>query len=218
MIPIYNEESTVVELIERLRASVPQASLIFVDNASTDQTLELLGRETDIQLVRHSRNLGYGQSLVDGIRAGKGECVVVIDADLEYRPEDVPLILEALQNHPVVYGSRFLTATRRPADISRTRLTGNRLVTGLFNGLYGQRLTDLYTGIRGFRREVLEDSYRCTGFEWVLEVSARLARRGVRLREVPVEYQARTAGSSKMRHIPEFLKFAWWLIRLRVAR
>jgi glycosyltransferase involved in cell wall biosynthesis len=194
VIPIYNERDSVPELVRRLR------------------------QEEGIQLVRHGSNLGYGQSLIDGLEAGDGELVVQIDADLEYRPEDVPAIVEALGAAEAVYGSRFLDTTRAGIDMEWHRSLGNRLVTTLFNRLFRQRLTDLYTGIRGFRRDVLGIPLHRPGFEFVLEVAARLAQRGVHIREVPVGYDPRRTGRSKMRHVPELAKFAYWLVRLRFSR
>jgi hypothetical protein len=97
------------------------------------------------------------------------------------------------------------------------RALGNRLVTTLFNVLFRQRLTDLYTGIRGVRRAALPRGLGSMGFELVLEMSARLAQAGVRIAEVPVRYSPRTRGRSKMRHVHEFVKFAYLLIAFRVA-
>jgi glycosyltransferase involved in cell wall biosynthesis len=218
VIPIYNERDSVPELVRRLRQACPRARLVFVDNASTDGTTEWLEAQEGIQLVRHGSNLGYGQSLIDGLEAGDGELVVQIDADLEYRPEDVPAIVEALGAADAVYGSRFLDTTRAGIDMEWHRSLGNRLVTTLFNRLFRQRLTDLYTGIRGFRRDVLGIPLHRPGFEFVLEVAARLAQRGVHIREVPVGYDPRRTGRSKMRHVPELAKFAYWLVRLRFSR
>ncbi len=213
VVPVYDEAERVAELVERLRRSCPAARLIFVDNGSTDGTVEWLEAQEGIELVRHDRNLGYGQSLIDGVAAGRGELVVQIDADLEYRPEDLPALVEALADAEAVYGSRFLGADGREMEWHRS--FGNRLVTTLFNGLFGQRLTDLYTGIRGFRRSALAEPLARPGFEYVLEAAASLARRGVAIREVPVGYDPRRTGRSKMRHLPELAKFAYWLLRFR---
>jgi glycosyltransferase involved in cell wall biosynthesis len=216
VVPIYNEAATVDPLIERLRRACPAARLVFVDNASTDGTLERLAAHPDVQVVRHPRNLGYGRSIRDGIAVCRRTNVVVIDADLEYQPEDVPAIVAALATSPVVHGSRFLGA--EGARVMRgTRRLGNATVTALFNALFGQRLTDLYTGVRGYRRAAVPlERLTRDGFEFVLEASAHFARAGVRIVEVPVRYVVRTAGRSKMRHVREFVKFAWCLAVLRL--
>ncbi len=218
VVPIYNEAATVDALIERLQRACPGSRVVFVDNASTDGTLERLAAHPEVDVVRHPRNLGYGRSIRDGIAACRRTNVVVIDADLEYQPEDVPAVVAALATSPVVHGSRFLGPDAARA-MRGTRRLGNGLVTALFNVLFGQRLTDLYTGVRGYRRaDVPLDRLTRDGFEFVLEASARFALAGVRIVEVPVRYVVRTTGRSKMRHVREFAKFAWCLTILRVRR
>jgi dolichol-phosphate mannosyltransferase len=214
VVPVYNEEAAVEELVARLRAACPGARLIVVDNASTDRTAALLAAMPDVQLVRHAENLGYGRSLADGIAAGTGTRIVMIDGDLEYLPEDVPALDRALASAPVVYGSRFL---RPVAGGSTVWSLGNRLVTLSFNLLFRQHLTDLYTGIRGVRRAALPaGGLHSPGFEFVLELAAALARAGARIAEVPVGYAERRGGRSKMRHVRELAKFAVRLVALRL--
>jgi glycosyltransferase involved in cell wall biosynthesis len=219
VIPVYNEADCLPELLGRLRAACPGARIIFVDNASTDRTPELLEAEPDVTLVRHDRNLGYGQSLIDGMRAGHGDKVVMIDADLEYQPEDIPAVVEALSRADAVYGSRFLGQKADPEGMNWRRTRGNRLITALFNALYGQHLTDIYTGIRGFRRSALAlGEYRRSGFDFVVELSALAALRGARFEEVPAVYRLRSTGSSKMKHFRELTKFVYWVVRDRFRR
>ncbi len=155
VVPVFNEAETIPALLERLRSSCPGAALIFVDNGSTDATCDLLEAAPDVTLVRHATNLGYGRSLRDGIAAGGRERVVQIDADLEYRPEDIPAVVTALDDFEAVYGSRFQGRRLPLAGMSATRRFGNRVVTRLFDALFGQDLSDLYTGLRGFRRAAL---------------------------------------------------------------
>lgn len=218
VVPVFNEAATLPALLERLRAACPGAALIFVDNGSTDATCALLEAAGDVTLVRHAENLGYGRSLRDGIAAGERPWIVQIDADLEYRPEDIPAVIAELARFEAVYGSRFLGRSGPMPGMSALRRMGNRVVTGLFDRLYGQDLSDLYTGLRAFRREALTAACHCEGFEYVFEVAARLVRGGGRIGEVAIGYDARETGASKMRHVPEFLKFAYWLVRLRLER
>ncbi|MBM4361977.1 MAG: hypothetical protein FJ104_04805, partial [Deltaproteobacteria bacterium] len=139
------------------------------------------------------------------------------DADLEYHPEDVPAVVAALADSPCVYGSRFLTGGANGDVMPLVRRFGNGLVTTLFNVLFGQDLTDLYTGLRGVRRDALPARLACDGFELVLELAARVAQTGAVIREVPVAYTVRTRGQSKMQHVPEFLRFARRLVQLRLS-
>lgn len=217
VVPVYNEEENVEELIARLRRSCPGACLFVVDNASTDRTAALLERMPDVTLIRHERNLGYGRSLADGIVAGSGERIVMIDGDLEYLPEDVPAVDRALGSAHAVYGSRFLGPGAAVGVRSRFWTLGNWLVTHSFNVLFRQHLTDLYTGIRGVRRTALAAAaLRSPGFEAVLEMAVAMVHSGFRIAEVPVGYAPRQRGQSKMRHVREFCKFGYHLLRLRL--
>jgi glycosyltransferase involved in cell wall biosynthesis len=217
VIPVFNEAATVFELSERLARSVPNAKLFFVDNGSTDDTCAIVEKVAGARLVRHSENLGYGRSILDGIAEGAGEHIVMIDADLEYHPEDVPALLDALARSPAVYGSRFLGRRGGAGVMPRSRRIGNGVVSELFNVLFDQALTDLYTGLRAVRRDVLPRGLQSPGFELVLELAARLSSAGIRIAEVPIRYTPRTLGRSKMRHVPEFLKFSQKLVEYRIA-
>lgn len=215
VVPIYNEEGTVPELVRRLRSACPGATLIFVDNASRDRTCELLEAEGDLVLVRHATNEGYGASLLDGVRAGTGDKIIMIDADLEYPPEDIPALVEALGHEEAVFGSRFIGP--HAARMELRRAWGNRALTSIFNLLFRQHLTDFYTGVRAYwRRSLPVDEVERTGFDFMVELSARMAGRGVRFAEVPVRYHPRKWGSSKMQHLREFAKFLFWVVRDRL--
>lgn len=216
VIPVFNEADTVEELFARLGAACPQARLVFVDNASTDGTLGILERLPGVRLVRHSSNLGYGRSLLDGIAASDGERIIMIDGDLEYHPEDVPAVVDALTHSAAVYASRFLGHSLAEPVMPLTRRVGNGVVTAVFNALYGQRLTDLCTGLRGVQRSALPPRGLGEGFEMALQLAALMSEAGVRIAEVPVRYTPRTRGRSKMRHIPEFVKFAHVLVDIKV--
>jgi glycosyltransferase involved in cell wall biosynthesis len=215
VVPILNEAGCVDELVDRLTLACPRASLIFVDNGSTDGTLDRL-RARGVQTIRHERNEGYGKSLRDGIARGKGFAIVIIDADLEYPPESIPALLDALQTSPVVYGSRFCGG-RRPA-MSAVRWFGNRFLSGIFNLVCRQCLTDLYTGIKAFRRNQVDGyQFQESGFTFVVEFAAHVAR-SCRIAEVPVEYHARSQGRSKMRHVIEALRGLAAVVRYGIRR
>jgi hypothetical protein len=135
---------------------------------------------------------------------------------MEFPPESIPAILQALREHPVVYTSRFLS----PQILSMTplRRAGNRLISGIFNWLFGQRTTDLCTGMKGLRRSGLNlASLRCDGFEHNVELSVLAARTGTQIYDVAIDYVARSRGSSKMRHVPEAIKFVALTIAYRLG-
>ncbi|HYN06276.1 MAG TPA: glycosyltransferase family 2 protein [Vicinamibacterales bacterium] len=215
VVPVFNEEANVDEFYRRLSQAGYATSLIVVDNASTDRTVERLQRYPGVRLIRHESNLGYGASIRDGIAACQGNVVVIIDADLEYPPEAIPDLLVALEHHSAVYASRFLSG--QPGGMPFLRRLGNGAISSIFNVLFRQRTTDLYTGMKGIRRDALRGLVlEQNGFEHVLELSARLAMAGHRIHEIPVTYVPRAVGVSKMRHIPETLKYLWLVARYRL--
>ena len=211
IVPVYNEAGSIDEFVARMRRLGYADALLFVDNASTDGTVEQIRRH-GARVVQHERNEGYGASIRDGIAATTGELIVVIDADLEYPPEAIPALLDALRRHPVVYASRFLGS--RPPDMPVFRRAGNALATRLFNVLYGQRTTDLQTGMKGFRRSSLAlGDLRLDGFEHSIELAAMIYLAGHRIHDVAIEYRPRQHGRSKMRHLPEAAKMIACLMR-----
>ena len=215
VVPVLNEEASIEEFYERVRRLGLADALLFVDNASSDGTVALIERWPEVRLVRHATNLGYGASIRDGIASSDGERIVIIDADLEYPPEAIPSIVAALDDRAAVYGSRFLAGA--PPEMPLVRRIGNRLVSGLFNVLFAQCTTDLYTGAKGLRRDAFAfERLERSGFEHVVELSALIAASGERIHDVPVRYVPRSRGVSKMRHVPETLKcigltIAYWL-------
>jgi glycosyltransferase involved in cell wall biosynthesis len=210
IVPVYNEEDSIDEFMARMRRLGYAEALLFVDNASTDGTVERI-RRSDARLVRHTRNEGYGASIRDGIVATSGELIVVIDADLEYPPEAIPAIVDALATHPVVYASRFLGPT--PPDMPAVRRLGNQAATRLYDLLFSQRTTDLQTGMKGLRRGALPlATLRRPGFEHTVELGTMITLAGHRIHDVPVEYQPRQHGRSKMRHVPEVAKLLSLLV------
>jgi glycosyltransferase involved in cell wall biosynthesis len=216
LVPVRNERESLPGFHDRVRALGFADRVLYVDNASSDGTVDLLRRLGSGRVLVHERDLGYGASIRDGIAADRAAKVVVLDADLEYPPEAVPRLLAALDRHPVVYASRF--RGERPPDMPWLRRAGNRAVTALFNLLFRQRTTDLYTGMKGLRREVCDQlELERTGFEHVVELAAQVARAGHAIAEIDVVYSPRQAGRSKMRHLPETVKCLALLLRLALA-
>jgi glycosyltransferase involved in cell wall biosynthesis len=215
VVPVRNEAECVDEFCARMARLGYLDALLFVDNASSDDTVARLQQYPAVRLIRHARDQGYGASIRHGIEASRAQVIIIIDADLEYPPESIPAILAALERHAVVYGSRFLGP--QPPDMPRLRRAGNRLISAIYNRLFHQHTTDLYTGMKGLRRTALPLSgLRQDGFEHVVELGVMIALAGETIHDVPVAYTPRRRGRSKMRHVPESLKFAayvcgYWL-------
>lgn len=216
VVPVLDERETIAEFHARVERIGFASGLIFIDNASGDGTAEIIERLPGARLIRHDGNLGYGASIRDGLAASRAAKVVIIDADLEYPPEAIPELAAALDRHAVVYGSRFSSGP--PHGMPFLRRVGNRVVTRVFNLLFRQSTTDLYTGAKALRREAI-DGLRLTrnGFEHVVEMSAQLAAAGFRIHDLSVVYTPRSRGVSKMRHLPELLKCVWLIARHRMG-
>lgn len=220
IVPVFNERANLPAFRARLEAlpCYEQLQLIVVDNGSTDGSVDYLAQWPGITLIRHTHNEGYGASLRDGLAAARHDQVIIIDADGEYPPEAIPALLNALQQHAVVYASRLLhKPSARAAGMPAFKWWGNRCISGLFNQLFGQRTTDLYTGCKALRRDCLAGLVlERNGFEQVLELAVQLSLRGIRIAEIPVDFQPRAAGESKMSHLTETLKYLFWLLRYRL--
>ena len=218
IVPVLNEEQILPEFIRRGSSLGLDLNLIFIDNASTDRSPDIVSRVEGARLIRHDSNRGYGGSLIHGMAECSSDYVIVIDADCEYPPEAIPSILDALQTHPVVYTSRLLgRKSSTEANMPQLKMLGNRIISTLFNLFFAQSTTDLYTGCKGFRRDCLEGlNFRYTGFEHVLEFACLLSRRGYRIHDVPVDFQPRASGKSKMKHVSETVKFLALLVYFRL--
>ena len=215
VVPVYNEEAVLPTFFNRIASVDLPLNLIFIDNASTDTTLALLKRRSDVTVITHRRNEGYGGSLIDGIRAARADRIVIIDADCEYPPESITDLVAALDRHEVVYSSRFLSPQK--LDMPLFRKVGNGVISMLFNWLFRQQVTDLYTGFKAMRRTAVDNIHlERRGFEHVLELAVRFSQRGIAIAEVPIIYELRQSGRSKMNHISETLKFFALLVHYRL--
>lgn len=208
IVPVYNEEEILPEFHRRITALNLPLNLVYIDNNSSDRSVEIIASFGDVTLIRHERNEGYGGSILDGIATSTNEKIVIIDADCEYPPEALPALLECLNSHDVVYTSRFLEG--RNDFMPFTKRIGNQLISSLFNLLFGQQLTDLYTGCKGFNRSVLEGiTLKRKGFEHVLEFGVKLAGKKVGITEVAVDFTPRHTGEAKMQHLSETIKYLY---------
>jgi dolichol-phosphate mannosyltransferase len=215
VIPVYNERETIVEALRRVKAVPLEKEIIVVDDASTDGSGELLAQDPDIRLLRHAENRGKGSAIRTALAAVTGDVVIIQDADLEYDPEDYPLLVGPIRRGAarVVYGSRFLRGRPR---MRRTHWLCNRLLALAANLLYGARITDEATCYKVFDAALLRElPLVCRRFEFCPEVTAKLRRRGIAIHEVPIRYTARTFDAGKKIRAWDAVEAFWTLLRYR---
>lgn len=200
--PVYNEQATIDAAIRRvLDAPTPgwTKHLVIVDDGSTDKTASVLRHwEKNCTVVYVPKNRGKGAALHEGFKAANGELVLIQDADLEYSPVDYPKLLEPF-NEPrvrVVYGSRFLGPHLSTMYVYAL---GNKFVTLVTNILYNTNITDMETGYKVFRRDVLKTIMPLTAnrFDFEPEVTAKILRAGIQIYEVPISYFGRKFSEGK---------------------
>jgi len=224
VIPAYNESATLVEIVRRVREApitLPREILI-VDDASQDDTAaiaaELAHMHNNIHVLTHAHNRGKGAALRTGFAAARGAVVLVQDADLEYDPRDYPELLAPLLegDADVVYGSRFLGGPHRVHLF--WHYVANKGLTTLANALNNLNLTDLETGYKVFRREVLAGiRIKSNRFGVEPELTAKVARGDWRIYEVPIGYRGRSYAEGKKITWRDGFAALWAIVRFRLA-
>lgn len=228
LIPAYNEESTIPELLRRVLAVDLERlgielEVIACDDGSSDDTRACIAKvasaERRVTLVWHDVNRGKSAAIRTALAHASGHYCLIQDGDLEYDPGDYPALLTAaLRGASVVYGSRFL-ANRYPSRMRPSHYLANRLLTLTANTLFHVGITDEATCIKLFRTKLLRDlDLSSEGFDFCPEVTAKLGLRGVRIVEVPVWYRARTNGDGKKIRWTDGIGAMWTLIKHRVGR
>lgn len=206
IVPVFNEEEILPEFHRRLCALGLPLNIVYIDNCSSDNSVAIISSFTDVTLIRHDRNEGYGASLLDGIDGSSNDKIIIIDADCEYPPEAIPELVERLDSADVVYTSRFIDG--KNTFMPYTKRLGNQIISRLFNILYHQQVTDLYTGCKGLRRNVIKGvDLKCKGFEHVLELGVKLAVKNIQIEEIGVDFTPRHTGVAKMQHLTETAKY-----------
>lgn len=196
VIPVYNEEQTILPVVEAVLRLPLNVEVVIVDDGSRDGTRHRLAAIAGLEGVRvlyHAKNQGKGAALRTGLAAAEGDFVVIQDADLEYDPSEIVPLLLPLANGAadVVYGSRFIAG--RPSGCSRLQYWGNRFLTGLSNQTLGLQLTDMETCYKAMTRWTVDSlQLKENRFGFEPEVTARLAHMGARIKEMPVTYRPRS--------------------------
>jgi glycosyltransferase involved in cell wall biosynthesis len=220
VIPVYNEAATIGAILGQVTATGLADEILVVDDGSTDGTralLEELARTYPaVRLMQQPRNMGKGAAVRAGIDAARGDLVLIQDADLEYDPREYPSLLKPIEEGraEVVYGSRFLGAARRTTMF--WHMVANKLLTLMTNVLYNSILSDMETGYKVFRREVIQSiPLRCRRFDFEPEVTAKLLKRRVRIFEVPITFNPREYAEGKKIGLKDAFAAVWTLMKYR---
>ena len=201
IIPAYNEERNISEVLRRIAKidwPLDGIETIVVDDGSTDDTLKEAARFPFAKLVRHKKNQGKGAAIQTGVKASTGEVVVIQDADLEYPPEHIPQLVEPILTGEadIVFASRFI-GNHQGMTISH--LIGNRILSLAASFLYSVSITDVMTGHKAFRREILNSfKLESRGFGVEVEMTSKSFRYGWKFKEIPINYVYRSLGVSKI--------------------
>jgi glycosyltransferase involved in cell wall biosynthesis len=222
IIPIRNEKDTIHEVIGRVLASPLPKEVLVVDDGSTDGTTEMLreieSRNPDVKVLYQSVNQGKGAAIRAAIPHATGDWIIIQDGDLEYDPQDYPSMLKPIveSGADIVYGSRFLTG--RPS-MKLPNLIINKLLAAMVRTLYKGKITDEATCYKLFKREVLKAlPLTCMRFEFCPEVTAKALRRGYKITEVPIKYEARTIAQGKKIRWTDGVEAIWTLLKYRFWR
>ena len=219
VIPVFNEVENIGEILKRVQAQKLANEIIVVDDGSTDgtrTTLAKLDGKKKVRVLLHEHNKGKGAAVVTGMRAAQGEILLIQDADLEYDPRDYPELLKPINEGiaDVVYGSRFLGGPRRVAMF--WHMIANRLLTSMTNILYDTILTDMETGYKVFRRDVIDGmKINAKRFDFEPEITAKVLKRHYRIFEVPITFNPRDYSQGKKIKLKDAFSAVWTLIKYR---
>jgi glycosyltransferase involved in cell wall biosynthesis len=218
IIPVYNERNTILEVVQRVQKQPFDKEIIIVDDCSTDGTTEIL-KETDwpdnVQVFFHTKNMGKGAALRTGIPHATKSITIIQDADLEYNPDDFGVVLKPILDGvaDVVYGSRFLGIHR---SFMLHHYIGNKMLTIMTNILYNNILTDMETGYKAFRTEIIQGvKIKSNRFDFEPEITAKVLKKGYRIYEVPIYYAGRDYAEGKKITWRDGFSAMWALLRFR---
>lgn len=203
IVPVFNEKKTIAAVISKLKGVELkklglEKEIIAVNDASTDETKKILSEIPGIKVLNHSKNRGKGAAIKTGIANSDGEIILIQDADMEYNPKYIPPLLKPILEGEteVSYGSRFIKGIR--GNILLTHELGNRFLSFLTSVLFGQKITDMETGYKAFKRSALSGiSLKANRFDFEPEITAKLLKKGFRIREIPIIFYARSFKEGK---------------------
>jgi glycosyltransferase involved in cell wall biosynthesis len=219
IIPVYNESATIHTLLSSVQnEKLPnwQKEIIVVDDGSTDGTRQALKAwEKRVKVIYKNKNAGKGSAVTEGLKLATGDVILIQDADLEYSPNDYSTLLKPFENKRVfvVYGSRFLGSHLSTMFVYAM---GNKFVTMITNMLYNTNITDMETGYKVFRKDVLKGiTIHARRFDFEPEFTAKVLKSGHQIYEVPISYYGRKFTEGKKLTWKDGIAAVWTLLRYR---
>jgi glycosyltransferase involved in cell wall biosynthesis len=219
IIPVYNEVKSIQVILKRVQDTNLVHEIVVVDDGSKDGTRDVLATldgKNGVRVILHEHNKGKGAAVRTGMAAALGDIFLIQDADLEYDPRDYPLLLQPIEEGlaDVVYGSRFLGRAHRVTMF--WHLVANKMLTFMTNILYNTILTDMETGYKVFRREILNGMIlRANSFDFEPEFTAKILKRHFRIFEVPITFNPRDYTEGKKIKLKDAFEAVWTLFKYR---
>lgn len=231
IIPVFNEEKTIGQVIKNVaEVKIPNAEkeIIIVDDGSTDKTAEKIKeikpKISNLKFIEHKKNMGKGAAVITGIENAKGDYIIIQDADLEYNVNDIPMLFSHIEGKKdVIYGSRLNRMPNFKKEERRAQFLahyfGNRFLSLVTSVLYGQWVTDMETCYKLFpTAEVKNIKLNAKGFELEPEITAKLLKKGLRIREFPIRTNPRGyEEGKKLNTVTDGTKALWALMKYRVT-
>ena len=218
IIPVYNEEKTFLELLNKVKKTNIKKEIIIVNDGSKDKTKEILQKIKDpnITIINHERNQGKGTAIRTGLNKAIGDIIIIQDADLEYDPSDYKNLISPIINKEVevVYGTRMSSLSKK--DMHTLHYYGNKILTLITNIIYNSKISDMETCYKVFKKEILNNiKLKSNKFEIEPEITAKLLKKGYKIKEVPINFNPRSFKEGKKITWKDGIKAAYYLVKYR---
>lgn len=223
IIPVYNEENTITKVINKvknIRLKGISKEIIIIDDLSADGTRGILEKikNKSIKITYHRKNIGKGAAIKTGLKNATGDIILIQDADLEYDPKEYKRLLKPIieNKSEVVYGSRFNFIRKNLKRMYKLHYIGNLFLTFMTNLLYGAKITDMETGYKVFRKEVIKSiNIKAKRFDFEPEITAKILKKGYKIFEVPISFAGRKFDEGKKITWKDGVQAAYYLIKYR---
>lgn len=222
IIPIYNEEKSILKVINKVKKTKLRGiakEIIAVDDFSSDGTRRILEKlNSSLKVFFHQKNMGKGAAIRTALKHATGDVVLIQDADLEYDPKEYGKLLKPIMenNAEVVYGTRLAAIRKNLENMYKLHYMGNMLLTLMTNLLYGTKISDMETGYKVFRREVIKNmTLRARRFDFEPEITSKILKRGYKITEVPIGFVGRKFSEGKKITWKDGVKALYYLIKYR---